>query len=431
MNNLSINATLSLRENDSQSLRENDSQPQRENDSQSLRENDSQPQRDDDSQSQREDGYQSQRDDDSHNFLKGQRESMVLQLGELGTTVSGLKTTNREQETTIAQQGITITGLNLKYENLDLEHNDLKVQHNDLKVQHDDLKVQHNDLKVQHNDLKVQHNDLNVRFNASETTRQNISALVMAFDLIKLFRSYGLSMYDWNAVTVEYKSINDRWENELMSADDLYRCIKVFNVTYPTPPNIAPLSDIIGLCQDRHTVAHSGQIKTIVKQRNFIDECQLYFTSNDISESISGVCIPILEKMSDLKKVARLKDCNFVECAAHRLTLAFRIIRHENCSHPKISQVQFHVYLSATVIAFSSIFIYIHIAPATRLQFSPPKRRLEKFIIKQKNVSAFIFFFSKMSSGTVKYMRNHTLKLAERSEVKLTVVNTAEEEVFS
>ena len=249
MTNLSINTTLSQREIDSQSQRENDSQPQR----------------DDDSQSQREDGYQSQRDDDSHNFLKGQRKSIVRQLDELGTTVSGLKTTNREQETTIAQQGITITGLNLKYENL------------------------------------------NVRFNASETTRRNASALVMAFDLIKLFRSYDLSMYDWNAVTNEYKSINDRWENDLMSAADFDRCIQVFNVTYPTPPNIPPLSDIIGLCQNRHAVAHSGQIKTIVKQRNFLDECQQYFESNDISESISGVCIPILEKMSDLKSSGGLK----------------------------------------------------------------------------------------------------------------------------
>ena len=114
-------------------------------------------------------------------------------------------------------------------------------------------------------------------------------------------------MYDWNAVTDEYKSINDRWENDLMSAFDFDRCIKVFNVTYPTPPNIPPLSVIIGLCQNRDAVAHSGQIKTIVKQRNFLDECQLYFTSNDISESISGVCIPILEKMSDLKKSGALK----------------------------------------------------------------------------------------------------------------------------
>jgi hypothetical protein len=183
--------------------------------------------------------------------------------------------------------------LNLKYENLNLEHNDLKLQHNDL--------------KLQHNDLKLQHNDLNVRFNASETTRRNASALVMAFDLIKLFRSYDLSMYDWNAVTNEYKSINDRWENDLMSAADFDRFIEVFNVTYPTPPNIPPLSDIIGLCQNRHAAAYSGQIKTIVKQRNFLDECQLYFASNDISESISGVCIPILEKMSDLKSSGALK----------------------------------------------------------------------------------------------------------------------------
>ena len=89
-----------------------------------------------------------------------------------------------------------------------------------------------------------------------------------------------------------------------MSAADFYRCIEVFNVTYPTPPNIPPLSDIIGL---RHAVAHSGQIRTITKQRKFLDECQMYFTSNDISESISGVCIPILEKMSDLKRSGALK----------------------------------------------------------------------------------------------------------------------------
>ena len=60
------------------------------------------------------------------------------------------ETTIAQQGMTIAQQGITITGLNLKYKNLNLEHN-----------------------------------DLNVRFNASETTRRNASALVMAFDLIK------------------------------------------------------------------------------------------------------------------------------------------------------------------------------------------------------------------------------------------------------
>jgi hypothetical protein len=129
----------------------------------------------------------------------------------------------------------------------------------------------------------------------------------MAFDLIKLFRSYDLSMYNWNAVTEEYKSINDGWENELMSEADFDQYISDFNVTYPTPPNIPRLSDIIGLCQNRHAIAHSGQIKTIVKQRNFIDECQLYFTSNDISESISRVCLPIIEKMSNLKRSGALR----------------------------------------------------------------------------------------------------------------------------
>ena len=146
-----------------------------------------------------------------------------------------------------------------------------------------------------------------MKFNASETTRRNASALVMAFDLIKLFRSYDLSMYNWNAVTEEYKSINDGWENDLMSEADFDQYISDFNVAYPTPPNIPRLSDIIGLCQNRHAIAHSGQIKTIVKQRNFIDECQLYFTSNDISESISRVCLPIIEKMSNLKRSGALR----------------------------------------------------------------------------------------------------------------------------
>ena len=102
-------------------------------------------------------------------------ENLNLEHNDLNVRVDASETTIAQQGMTIAQQGmsiaqqgITITGLNLKYENLNLEHN-----------------------------------GLNVRFNASETTRRNTSALVMAFDLIKLFRSYGFSMYGWNAVTEE------------------------------------------------------------------------------------------------------------------------------------------------------------------------------------------------------------------------------------
>ena len=72
--------------------------------------------------------------------------------------------------------------------------------------------------------------------------------------------------------------------------------IPILSVRYPMPPNIPPLSDIIGLCRDPHTVAHSGQIKTIVKHEIFLPECTLYFASNLISEKTVSVCSPILQR---------------------------------------------------------------------------------------------------------------------------------------
>ena len=51
---------------------------------------------------------------------------------------------------------------------------------------------------------------LQARFDALEMSAMNTSSLVKACDLIKLFRSYHLISYNWDAVTNEYKGQEDK-----------------------------------------------------------------------------------------------------------------------------------------------------------------------------------------------------------------------------
>ena len=120
-----------------------------------------------------------------------------------------------------------------------------------------------------------------------EMSEVNTSALTKAFDLISLFRIYHLSQYDSNDVTKEYKTITDNVENCLISTDDFYKSKAIFNAKYPTPSETPLLSDLIDLCQERHDAAHSGQIKTIVKQEKFLDECEEFFWH------IASVVVPV------------------------------------------------------------------------------------------------------------------------------------------
>ena len=53
---------------------------------------------------------------------------------------------------------------------------------------------------------------LQVRFDALEMNVVNTTALMKGFDLVKLFRSYHLSSYNWDAVTTEYKVEKDKLE---------------------------------------------------------------------------------------------------------------------------------------------------------------------------------------------------------------------------
>ena len=145
------------------------------------------------------------------------------------------------------------------------------------------------------------------RADAWEMSAVNTSALMKAFDLISLFRTYHLSKYDWNVVTSGCNKIIDKVENRLIGTDEFDKSKATFNAKYPMPSETPLLSDLIDLCQERHGAAHSGQIKTIVKQEKFLDECKEFFDTHRISDSTRDVCIPILQKMCALKIANQLR----------------------------------------------------------------------------------------------------------------------------
>ena len=155
--------------------------------------------------------------------------------------------------------------------------------------------------------LQARFHALQARFDALEMNAMNTSSLVKAFDLIKLFRSYHLTSYNWDAVTNEYKGQKDKLENRLISTYQFDQLKVTFNAKYPMPLETPLLSDIIDLCQERHDEAHSGQIKTIVKQEKFLDDCVVYFETHRISDNTRQVCLPILQKMYALKTAGQLK----------------------------------------------------------------------------------------------------------------------------
>ena len=153
---------------------------------------------------------------------------------------------------------------------------------------------------------RAERNALQVRYNALEMSIVNTSALMKAFDLIKLFCAYHLSL-NWDSLTNEYTKEKDKLENRLISVLQFNQIKTAFNAKYPMPPETPLLSDIIDLCQERHDEAHSGQIKTIVKQEKFLDDFAEYLRTNPISESTKQVCFPILQKMYDLKAAGQLR----------------------------------------------------------------------------------------------------------------------------
>ena len=148
---------------------------------------------------------------------------------------------------------------------------------------------------------------LQTRFDALEISAMNTSSLVKAFDLIKLFCSYHMTSYNWDAVANEYRGQKDKLENRLISTYQFDQLKLTFNAKYPMSPDTPLLSDIIDLCQEGRDEEPSGQIKTIVNQEKFFDDCVLYFETHRINDITRQVCLPILQKMYALKVAGQLK----------------------------------------------------------------------------------------------------------------------------
>ena len=67
--------------------------------------------REDDSQPQRQDNSQFQEDDDSHNLGEGRLQSMTFTIDVQGTKIVGLEATSKEQGVVIVEQRTKIVGL--------------------------------------------------------------------------------------------------------------------------------------------------------------------------------------------------------------------------------------------------------------------------------------------------------------------------------
>jgi outer membrane murein-binding lipoprotein Lpp len=124
-----------------------------------------------------------------------------------------------------------------------------------------------------------------------EMSAVNTSALIKAFDLISLFRKYHLSQYDWNDVTKEYKTITDNVENRLISTDDFYKSKAIFNAKY------------LSICVKNDMTQHIlAKLKRLLNKKNFLMSVKSFLT-----HIASKVCIPLLQKMLDLKNAEQLR----------------------------------------------------------------------------------------------------------------------------
>ena len=114
--------------------------------------------------------------------------------------------------------------------------------------------------------------NLEKRIKSMENENLSASALAKANDLARLFCSYFLSL-DWNAVTQEYSTERDNYENNIITLVAFEKFKVGFNARNPTPGDSPLLSVIIEICQERHAVAHTVGLKTIMRQEQFLSEC--------------------------------------------------------------------------------------------------------------------------------------------------------------
>ncbi len=144
-----------------------------------------------------------------------------------------------------------------------------------------------------------------------EIDKTRTNALLKAFELITLYRAYYLSDINWGVITQEYAGIVEQFENKEIQKDAMDVLIHTFDEKYPFNPK---LSSLIDICRDRHDIAHSGNIKTILKQEKFIDECCKFFKKLNIMKDEEGIfgtmkaiCEQLTNELVEMKGRGELK----------------------------------------------------------------------------------------------------------------------------
>lgn len=150
---------------------------------------------------------------------------------------------------------------------------------------------------------------LEKRVKTMETEDKSQSALIKANELATLFRAYFLDL-DWGAVTMEFSIQRDAHENKTLSLGEFQEFKATFNAKYPTPEGSPELSVMIEMCQARHEVAHSGGVKTVVRQEKFIAECAQFFAECGGASKYTAPCLAMLQKLQQVQKTSGLHGLN-------------------------------------------------------------------------------------------------------------------------
>lgn len=173
----------------------------------------------------------------------------------------------------------------------------------------DDLRAKLSRISKELSEERIRTSNLEMRIKSMENERQSQSALIKSNELATLFRAYFLDL-DWGAVTTEYSIQRDNYENRKLSLAKFETYKVTFNAKYPTPEDSPVLSVIIDMCQDGHEVAHSGGVKTVVRQEKFIADCAQFFAECGYVGKYTAPCLAMLYMLQKVQTTGGLRSLN-------------------------------------------------------------------------------------------------------------------------
>jgi len=152
------------------------------------------------------------------------------------------------------------------------------------------------ELRAKVSEERIRTANLEKRIKSMENERLSVAALMKANDLATLFRAYFLNL-DWNAVTQEYSTERDNYENNIITLVAFEKFKVGFNARYPTPGDSPLLSVIIEICQEGHAIAYSGGLKTIMRQDRFLSECAAFFGKCGDASEYTAPCLAMFNML--------------------------------------------------------------------------------------------------------------------------------------